>query len=225
MRLARNTSEDMTGNPSGHLAAIFTPASQVRAPSQIQNGGKQSRKMNYTPSPFKSQQTGFRTSQHAGSSSAWKRPADSQAIIQTRIENGTLSGLKRSVSMCAPMSSGQSPSGQSQPNAVISEAAPRHAECISPVRIDVAEESSHLAAASDLLSAAALESECSSSCRPKPRPGQPLADRMRPTLWADFVGQAQVRDVLRELSSSGFLPSMILWGPPGSQSPRASAPS
>ncbi len=215
IRNAQNTTEDSPGKPSAHLASIFAPASQLRAPSQVQSGGKQSGKMKNTPSSSKSQHISFKASQHAGFSSAWRRPTDSQTTVQTRIENGALSGLKRSVSMCGPISSVRSPIavGQPQPSAVISEAEPRPLDCTSPVKIDAADESSHLAA-SDIFAATAAES-ASSSSRAKTRPGQPLADRMRPTLWADFVGQAQVRDVLKELSLSGFLPSMILWGPPG----------
>jgi len=47
----------------------------------------------------------------------------------------------------------------------------------------------------------------------------PLADRMRPRTLAEFVGQEQlVGDgrVLRRLIETGAtLPSLILWGPPG----------
>jgi putative ATPase len=47
----------------------------------------------------------------------------------------------------------------------------------------------------------------------------PLADRMRPRALADFVGQEQLVGegrVLRRLIESGAtLPSLILWGPPG----------
>lgn len=47
----------------------------------------------------------------------------------------------------------------------------------------------------------------------------PLAARMRPTALKDFVGQEHVVGegrVLRKAIDSGQLPSMILWGPPGS---------
>ena len=47
----------------------------------------------------------------------------------------------------------------------------------------------------------------------------PLAARMRPTTLAEFVGQEQVVGegrVLRRAIEAGQLPSMILWGPPGS---------
>src|SRR6266403_3806390 len=47
----------------------------------------------------------------------------------------------------------------------------------------------------------------------------PLADRMRPLTLAEFVGQEQLVGegrVLRRLIESGAtLPSLILWGPPG----------
>ncbi len=44
----------------------------------------------------------------------------------------------------------------------------------------------------------------------------PLATRMRPKRFEDMVGQRKVVDVLRELTRSGHLPSIVLWGPPGS---------
>jgi putative ATPase len=39
---------------------------------------------------------------------------------------------------------------------------------------------------------------------------------MRPKRFDDLVGQRRVVDVLRELTRSGHLPSIVLWGPPGS---------
>lgn len=44
---------------------------------------------------------------------------------------------------------------------------------------------------------------------------KPLAERMRPTTLDRYVGQSAVVDVLSRMVSSGALPSMILWGPPG----------
>ncbi|HXY74133.1 MAG TPA: replication-associated recombination protein A, partial [Dehalococcoidales bacterium] len=47
----------------------------------------------------------------------------------------------------------------------------------------------------------------------------PLAARMRPSTLAEFVGQEHIIGdgrVLRKAIESGQLPSMILWGPPGS---------
>src|SRR5512136_558803 len=47
----------------------------------------------------------------------------------------------------------------------------------------------------------------------------PLADRMRPRTLDEFVGQDHLLGqgkVLREAIESDHLPSMILWGPPGS---------
>ena len=47
----------------------------------------------------------------------------------------------------------------------------------------------------------------------------PLAARMRPTTLKEFVGQEHIVGegrVLRKAIESGQLPSMILWGPPGS---------
>ena len=49
-----------------------------------------------------------------------------------------------------------------------------------------------------------------------PEPGAPLATRMRPKSFDDLVGQRKVVDVLRQLTRSGHLPSIVLWGPPGS---------
>ena len=47
-------------------------------------------------------------------------------------------------------------------------------------------------------------------------PNAPLATRLRPRKFEQLVGQGQVVDVLRRLTRSGNLPSIILWGPPGS---------
>src|SRR5579859_5432851 len=44
----------------------------------------------------------------------------------------------------------------------------------------------------------------------------PLATRMRPKSFDDLVGQRKVVEVLRQLTRSGHLPSIVLWGPPGS---------
>src|SRR5256885_5002943 len=47
-------------------------------------------------------------------------------------------------------------------------------------------------------------------------PNAPLATRLRPRSFDQLVGQRRVVDVLRELTRSGHLPSIVLWGPPGS---------
>ncbi|GAC1506766.1 MAG: replication-associated recombination protein A [Candidatus Dormibacteraceae bacterium] len=49
-----------------------------------------------------------------------------------------------------------------------------------------------------------------------PEPNAPLATRMRPKVFDDLVGQREVVAVLRQLTRSGHLPSIVLWGPPGS---------
>ncbi len=52
-----------------------------------------------------------------------------------------------------------------------------------------------------------------------PRRHAPLADRIRPRSFDEFVGQGQVigpETVLRRALSKGELTSLILWGPPGS---------
>ena len=46
----------------------------------------------------------------------------------------------------------------------------------------------------------------------------PLAERLRPAGLSELVGQEHLlgdNGVLREVISSGHIPSMILWGPPG----------
>jgi putative ATPase len=50
------------------------------------------------------------------------------------------------------------------------------------------------------------------------RRGQPLAERMRPATLAEFVGQPQLLGpgkLLRRVLDARELPSLILWGPPG----------
>jgi len=52
----------------------------------------------------------------------------------------------------------------------------------------------------------------------KDRRGQPLAERMRPTSLQDYVGQEHLLGpgkLLARLATGGRLPSLILWGPPG----------
>ncbi len=47
---------------------------------------------------------------------------------------------------------------------------------------------------------------------------QPLAERMRPRSLAEYLGQEHLvgeGSVLRQALAAGFLPSIILWGPPG----------
>lgn len=54
---------------------------------------------------------------------------------------------------------------------------------------------------------------------PPPPPGVPLAERMRPRRLDEVVGQEHLVGAdgfLRRAAASGKLPSMILWGPPGS---------
>ena len=53
---------------------------------------------------------------------------------------------------------------------------------------------------------------------PPPRRSAPLADRMRPRTLEDFVGQPHLLGagkVLRVALTQGEVPSLILWGPPG----------
>jgi putative ATPase len=51
---------------------------------------------------------------------------------------------------------------------------------------------------------------------PGRQPDAPLASRLRPRRFEELVGQRQVVETLRPLASSGRLPSLVLWGPPGS---------
>ncbi len=48
---------------------------------------------------------------------------------------------------------------------------------------------------------------------------RPLADRMRPRTFSDYLGQKKLLGeggALRQLIDAGRVPSMVLWGPPGS---------
>src|SRR5260370_30314809 len=52
----------------------------------------------------------------------------------------------------------------------------------------------------------------------KSRTGQPLAERMRPRDLDEFVGQAHLVGpgrILERTTAERALPSLILWGPPG----------
>ncbi len=44
----------------------------------------------------------------------------------------------------------------------------------------------------------------------------PLASRLRPRNFDELVGQPDVVATLRDLATGGHLPSIVLWGPPGS---------
>lgn len=49
-------------------------------------------------------------------------------------------------------------------------------------------------------------------------PNQPLADRMRPKILDEFIGQEHLvgeNSILRKIIESGNVPSFIMWGPPG----------
>ena len=56
--------------------------------------------------------------------------------------------------------------------------------------------------------------------QPEAEPGRqedaPLASRLRPRRFEELIGQRQVVETLRQLAGSGHLPSLVLWGPPGS---------
>jgi putative ATPase len=63
-------------------------------------------------------------------------------------------------------------------------------------------------------------SRAAASAQPEPEAGRrgdaPLASRVRPRRFEDLVGQSDVVETLRSLAESGHLPSVVLWGPPGS---------
>ena len=46
-------------------------------------------------------------------------------------------------------------------------------------------------------------------------PGTPLAERLRPQKLEGFVGQNKIRQQVESFLKQGFLPNLILWGPPG----------
>jgi putative ATPase len=47
-------------------------------------------------------------------------------------------------------------------------------------------------------------------------PGTPLAERLRPKVRQELLGQEKVLGQINRYVRSGYLPSLILWGPPGS---------
>jgi len=55
-----------------------------------------------------------------------------------------------------------------------------------------------------------------SSQSPDNLPGTPLAERLRPKGRKDLLGQPKVQAQIERYVRSGFLPSLIFWGPPGS---------
>ncbi|WP_139923831.1 replication-associated recombination protein A [Hymenobacter sp. DG01] len=64
-----------------------------------------------------------------------------------------------------------------------------------------------------------FDSDPTPSAQPNlPRPGAPLAERMRPRTLQEYAGQQHLigpEGVLRRYLNAGRLPSLILWGPPG----------
>jgi putative ATPase len=46
-------------------------------------------------------------------------------------------------------------------------------------------------------------------------PGTPLAERMRPRLLSELVGQPKIQKQIEAFIQQKFLPNLILWGPPG----------
>ncbi|NCP46646.1 MAG: AAA family ATPase, partial [Flavobacteriales bacterium] len=50
------------------------------------------------------------------------------------------------------------------------------------------------------------------------QPSIPLAERLRPTSFENYVGQSHIvgeGSALRSLIEKGIVPSMLFWGPPG----------
>jgi len=63
-----------------------------------------------------------------------------------------------------------------------------------------------------------MEPELFPRAAPPPRKSAPLADRMRPRSLEEYVGQAHLLGegkLLRVALTQGEIPSLILWGPPG----------
>jgi putative ATPase len=64
-----------------------------------------------------------------------------------------------------------------------------------------------------------LDEEAETGEAEAPNPNAPLAERMRPRTLAEFVGQTHLtgegRLLRRAVEGTGALPSLILWGPPG----------
>ena len=56
----------------------------------------------------------------------------------------------------------------------------------------------------------------SDSAEPGYESDAPLASRVRPRTFEELVGQKEVAQVLHGLATAGRLPSIVLWGPPGS---------
>lgn len=54
-----------------------------------------------------------------------------------------------------------------------------------------------------------------SSVNPNQLPGTPLAERLRPQTRKDLLGQEKVLQQIERYLKSGYLPSLIFWGPPG----------
>ncbi|PIS11378.1 MAG: replication-associated recombination protein A [Bdellovibrio sp. CG10_big_fil_rev_8_21_14_0_10_47_8] len=50
---------------------------------------------------------------------------------------------------------------------------------------------------------------------PRDLPGTPLAERLRPLRRQELIGQERVLKQMERYVQSGFLPSLIFWGPPG----------
>jgi putative ATPase len=61
-----------------------------------------------------------------------------------------------------------------------------------------------------------LEPASAESGEPGRQQDAPLASRLRPRRFEELIGQRHVVETLRPLASSGHLPSLVLWGPPGS---------
>jgi putative ATPase len=46
-------------------------------------------------------------------------------------------------------------------------------------------------------------------------PGTPLAERLRPREWSEFLGQTEILKKIQAFIKQNYLPNLILWGPPG----------
>jgi hypothetical protein len=197
---------------SSQLASIFTSTSHQRSSQQVP--GKDRRKLN-NPTVLKSRSfsqgppsgltksPGFVSLSAATSLSAAKASIQSEIVARNKIDGSH--GLKCNQGCNGPeyVDSTSAPA-DSEKSAMETFGANR-----GQIIDDKGSEEAAFEEANNGNKATVLGSKSDV------RTDQPLADRMRPEIWSDFVGQTQVRDILKELSSSGFLPSMILWGPPG----------
>lgn len=195
--------ESFSKPESTNLASIFTSVSQQRGSQQLQ--GKEQRKAN-TPIALKSRSISQVPSSSFSKPRIFSKPTSQPQVRSTQSSIQSDAMLRSepfgsSGPICKPidvpptsmLERTENPGGESV------------ASCLDKLVED--QESKNATQNSKNKEAPA--------CHLESRTEKPLADRMRPAIWSEFVGQSQARDILMELSSSGYIPSIILWGPPG----------